>query len=66
MNRKEFFKNAGRWTIISGIGVLSTFLAYNHKVVTPDKCSVAPQCKDCDKFAQCGLPPAIMRKKDGK
>jgi len=66
MNRKDFFKQGGRWVILSGIGLLSVFLASNQKIVTPDNCSVAPQCKSCGKYAQCELPQADKERKDGK
>lgn len=66
MNRKDFFKHGGRWIILSGIGVFSAFLAANQKIVTPENCSVAPQCKNCGKYAQCELPQANKERKDGK
>lgn len=66
MNRKDFFKQGGRWVILSGIGLLSVFLASNQKIVTPENCSVAPQCKNCGKYAQCVLPQADKERKDGK
>ena len=66
MNRKDFFKHGGRWALLSGIGMLSAFLAYNQKIVTPENCSVAPQCKNCGKYAQCELPQANKERKDGK
>lgn len=66
MNRKDFFKHGGRWAILSGIGMLSAFLAYNQKIATPENCSVAPQCKNCGKYAQCTLPQANKEKDDGK
>jgi len=66
MNRKDFLKNSGRWAILSGLGVLSAFLAYNQKVVTDENCSVAPLCKNCGKYAQCALPQANKGRKNGK
>ncbi len=66
MNRKDFFKNGGRWAILSGIGLLSAFLAYNQKIVTPENCSVASQYKNCSKYAQCELPQANKERKNGK
>jgi len=66
MNRKDFFKHGGRWVILSGIGILSTFLALNQKIVTPGNCSVAPQCKNCGKLSQCILPQANKEKNNGK
>jgi len=66
MNRKEFFKHGGRLAILSGIGMLSAFLAYHQKIVTPENCSLAPQCKNCGKYAQCELPQANKERKNGK
>jgi len=66
MNRKDFFKQGGRWIILSGIGLFSAFLAFNQKIVTPENCSVAPQCKNCGKYAQCTLPQANKEKGNGK
>jgi hypothetical protein len=66
MNRRDILKYGGRWIILSGMGVLSAFLIYDQKIVTPEKCSVAPQCRNCSKFGQCELPQANKVKSDGK
>ena len=66
MNRKDFFKQGGRRIILSGIGLFGAYLAYNQKIVRSDTCSVAPQCKNCGKYAQCILPQANNERKDGK
>ena len=64
MNRKDFLKQ-GRWAILSGIGLFIAFLAYKEKVVTPENCAVAQQCKNCGRFAQCELPKANKEKRYG-
>lgn len=66
MNRKDFFKQGGRLAILSGIGLVSVFLAYNQKIVTLKNCSVTPQCKNCGKYAQCELPQANKERNNGK
>ena len=66
MDRKDFFRKGGRWAIVSAFGLLSGFLAYHQKIVTPGNCSVAPTCKNCGKFAQCDLPQAIKTKENGR
>jgi hypothetical protein len=66
MNRKDFFKQGGRLAILSGIGLLSAYLTTNQRITTPENCSVAPQCKNCGKYAQCTLPQANKEKRDGK
>jgi hypothetical protein len=66
MNRKDFFIQGGRWAILSVIGLLSALLASNHKIATPENCSVAPQCKNCGKYDQCTLPQANKEKGYGK
>ena len=66
MNRKDFFKQSGRWVILSGMGLFSAYLISNQKVVTSENCSVAPLCKNCGQFAQCTLPQANKIKSDGE
>ena len=66
MNRQEFFREGGRWAILSGIGLLSAFLTYNQKVVIPENCTVTSLCKNCGKFTQCELPQANKQRKDGR
>ncbi len=66
MNRKDFFRHSGRWAILTAIGMLSTFLAYNEKIDTPENCSGASLCKNCGKFVQCELPQANKQRRDGK
>ena len=66
MNRKDFFEHGGRWVLLSGIGMLSAFLVSNQKIVTPENCSVAPQCKNCGKLNQCTLPQAVKERENGK
>jgi hypothetical protein len=66
MNRKDFFRYGGRFAILAGLGMLSGFLAYNQKIVTPENCSVTPQCKTCGKYAQCELIQKDKDRKDGK
>jgi hypothetical protein len=66
MNRKDFFRKGGRLVILSGIGILSAFLVFDQKIVKPENCSVAPQCTNCGKLAQCKLPQAKIVRNDGK
>ena len=66
MNRKDFFRQGGRWAILSAFGLLSAFLVNHQKVVAPESCAVAPFCRNCGKFAQCELPQANKARKDGK
>jgi hypothetical protein len=66
MNRNDFFRKGGRLTILTGIGILSAFLAYDQKIETPENCTVAPQCKGCGKLSQCTLPQADKIRQDGK
>ncbi len=64
MNRKDFFIQGIRLTILSVIGLLSTFLIVENKVVSPDNCSVSTLCKNCGKYSQCDLPQANKEKKN--
>lgn len=66
MNRKDFFRQGGRWIILSGIGLLSAFLITEQKVVTPDNCTAGPLCKNCGKYAKCELPQANKGNRNGK
>ena len=66
MNRKDFFRKGGRLIILTGIGLLSAFLAYDQKIETPENCTVAPQCKGCGKLSQCTLPQADKVRNNGK
>ena len=66
MDRKEFFRHGGRWVILSGIGLLSAFLITGQKVVSPDKCSDGPLCRNCGKYIKCALPQADHERKNGK
>ncbi len=66
MNRKDFFKQGGRWAILSGFGLIGAFLSYQRKIVIPENCLVSPLCKNCGKFAQCELPQANKEKRYGK
>ena len=66
MNRKDFFRHSGRWAVLSLLGISSAVLVYQHKIETPDKCTVTTQCKSCGKYAQCTLPQATKIKQYGK
>ena len=58
MNRKEFFMQSGRWIILSGIGLVTTILALDHKIVLAEDCRETAPCKYCGKNKQCNLPKA--------
>jgi hypothetical protein len=66
MNRKDFFKYTGRCAVLCGVGVLTGYLVYNQKIVTPENCSLASQCKNCGSFNKCLLPQADKERNDGK
>ncbi|HRX11904.1 MAG TPA: hypothetical protein P5210_09665 [Draconibacterium sp.] len=56
MNRKEFFKTAGRLLILGGITASAGYLVLNNKVTA--SCSVSPTCNSCGEFSKCELPQA--------
>jgi hypothetical protein len=58
MDRKEFFKESGRWIILSGIGLVTTLLALDHKIVRAEDCPETSQCRNCRKLRECNLPKA--------
>lgn len=55
MNRKEFFKTAGRIFLLGGIGAATGYLVVQQKV---DVCANTGPCRRCRDFAGCELPPA--------
>jgi hypothetical protein len=63
MDRKEFFKTAGRLLILGGITASAGYLVLNNKVTA--SCSVSPTCKSCGEFSKCELPQA-KEVKNGK
>jgi len=65
MNRKEFFRQSGRWIILSGIGLVTTILALEHKIVMAEECQESSSCKYCGKNKECNLPKA-KQQHDGK
>lgn len=58
MNRKEFFIQSGRWVILSGIGIVTTILALDQKIVLAEDCKESSPCKYCGKNKDCNLPKA--------
>lgn len=54
MNRKEFFKTAGRFFLLGGITASAGYLVVNKKVTA--NCSVSPTCKNCGKLSACENP----------
>ena len=56
MNRKNFFKTAGRLILLGGITASAGYLVLNNKVTA--NCAVSPTCKNCGKFSKCELPQA--------
>jgi len=65
MNRKEFFQQGGRLVILTAMGIMTTFLAVNNKIVKAEDCTISEQCKNCGKFSKCELPQA-KRELNGK
>lgn len=54
MNRKEFFKTAGRLVILGGMVGSAGYLVANKKVSA--NCTVSPTCSNCGKAANCVSP----------
>jgi len=54
MNRKEFFKTAGRFFLLGGITASAGYLVVNKKVTA--NCSVSPTCQKCGKLSDCENP----------
>ncbi len=54
MNRKEFFRTAGRFFLLGGITASAGYLVVNKKVTA--SCSVSSACGDCGKLTDCENP----------
>ena len=54
MDRKEFFKTAGRFFLLGGITASAGYLVVNKKVTA--SCSVSNVCKDCGIVESCENP----------
>ena len=63
MNRKDFFKTAGRLMVLGGMITSAGYLVVNKKVSA--RCEVSPVCENCGKFSKCEYPQA-KELKDGK
>ena len=63
MNRKDFFKTAGRFFLLGGITVSVGYLMVNNKVSAD--CSVSPACENCAQLTEC-VNPEIKKERYGK
>ena len=64
MDRREFFKNIARGSILVGLGFVSGTLLLKEK--GNDSCNDNFICNSCRKLTNCKLPEAISFKKNGK
>lgn len=58
MDRKEFFRQSIRWILLSAMGVVTTVLAVDHKIVMAENCQENSPCRYCGKNTACNLPKA--------
>jgi hypothetical protein len=56
MDRKDFFRSAGRFLLLGGIIGTSGYLVVNKRVTS--KCTESPICMDCGKLSKCKFPQA--------
>lgn len=64
MNRRQFFRTAGRWSLFGFLAALSGTLARRSVRENPDreKCINMGICRECNAFEDCGLPQALSAK----
>lgn len=63
MDRKDFFRSAGRLLMLGGLVAASGYLVVNKKVTSG--CVESGLCRNCGKFSKCTLPEAQETKSGG-
>ena len=58
MNRKNFIREAGRWTILAFIAGLVALLLGKREVSLGASCPEGDFCNNCSKFGSCDQPQA--------
>jgi hypothetical protein len=64
MDRKDFIRVAGRWTILSMVAVFSAGLIMKRRISTGNTCNISSPCSNCGSLASCHLPKAVKFKND--
>jgi len=58
MKREDFFKQAGRWTILAFIAGIVTVITGRREVTFGASCPEGDLCRECKNFDSCDLPQA--------
>jgi hypothetical protein len=59
LNRREFFKTAGRWLLVIGLGAMAARLLIGKPRRAGETCVNYWVCRGCTAFQGCGLPQAL-------
>jgi hypothetical protein len=62
MNRRNFFKNSGRFLLLGGMAAGTAFLVVNGQVEPTGSCRVAAQCNGCSKLSGCSEDQAELHR----
>jgi len=62
-NRREFVRDAARWTLLAAVAAVSALLAAARRVTWPGQtCVNRGICSGCAVFVRCELPAALSAK----
>jgi hypothetical protein len=65
--RREFFKSVLRYTTLGVLGaIVGNVLAKKRRLARNGICINREICRSCEIFEECGLPPALLAKKNIK
>ena len=62
MDRRNFIRRAGRYTLLTGMMAIGAFSICKRKKVPADACIMTGSCGTCAKLGSCSLPQAIRYK----
>ncbi|HOI49154.1 MAG TPA: hypothetical protein PK167_07610 [Prolixibacteraceae bacterium] len=65
MERRDFFRNSGRWLILAGMALTTGLLVVNRRVQHGPACKIAENCRNCGRWESCGEPQAKNQRENG-
>jgi len=66
MNRKQFFKAAGRTALLGGMALMTFSFFQRDKITSSAKCTDTGFCRACPKLRGCREEAALKVRKDEK
>jgi len=66
MDRKEFFRNSGRWVFLGALAFVAGYFLANRQISGQPECPVSKRCINCSRFSGCPLPQANKLKGNGR